>query len=106
MKTRNNLGYLGFLGLTGLLGLVNVWLFSFFSFFALFAFLKGDERIDRNMGRACRNAFVFDTIIVTFSMAYIASSKAFDAMPLFVALLSQGITIFGLSYWHYQEKGE
>ena len=103
---KNNFGYSGLPGLTGLLGFVNFWLFSFFSFFALFAFLKGDERIDRNIGRATRNAFIFDTIVATFSMAYVASSKTFDAMPLFAALLSQGLTIFGLSYWFYAEKGD
>lgn len=103
---KNNFGYLGLVGLTGLLGFANFWLFSFFSFFALFAFLKGDERIDRNIGHATRNAFVFDTIVAIFSIAYVASSKTFDAMPLFAALLSQGLTIFGLSYWFYAEKGD
>jgi hypothetical protein len=103
---RNNLGYLGFLGLTGLLGFANFWLFSFFSFFMLFVFLKGDERIDRNIGRASKDAFVFDTIVATLSIAYVASSKTFDAMPLFAALLSQGLTIFSLSYRHYSEKGD
>jgi hypothetical protein len=103
---KNNLGYLGFLGLTGLLGFANFWLFSFFSFFMLFVFLRGDERIDRNIGRASRNAFVFDTIVATFSIAYVASSKSFDAMPLFAALLSQGLTIFCLSYWYYAGKGD
>lgn len=103
---RNNIGYLGLLGLTGLLGFANYWLFSFFSFFALFAYLRGDERIDKNTSRASRNAFAFDTIIVTFTMAYVSTAKVFDAMPLFVALLSQGITIFGLSYWYYNGKGE
>jgi hypothetical protein len=103
---KNNIGYLGLLGLTGLLGFVNFWLFSFFSFFALFAFLKGDERVDKNIALATRNAFIFDTMIATFSMAYVASSKTFDAMPLFAALLSQGLTIFGLSYWFYAEKGD
>ncbi len=105
MKT-NKLGYLGLIGLTGLLGIFNVWLFSFFSFFTLFVFLRGDERIDRNVGRACRNAFAFDTIVITFSMAYITASKIFESMPLFVALLSQGLTIFSLSYWYYHTKEE
>jgi hypothetical protein len=103
---KNNFGYAGLLGLTGLLGFANFWLFFNFSFFALFAFLKGDERTDRNVGHATINAFVFDTIVATLSIAYVASSKTFDAMPLFVALLSQGLTIFGLSYWFYAEKGD
>jgi len=101
---KNKIGYLGFLGFTGLLGFVDFWLFSFFSFFTLFIFLKGDERIDRNMGRASLNAFAFDTIIALFSFAYVTSSKTFEAMPLFVALLSQGLTIFSVSYWYYNQK--
>jgi hypothetical protein len=101
---KNKIGYLGFLGFTGLLCFVDFWLFSFFSFFTLFVFLKGDERIDRNMGRASLNAFAFDTIIALFSFAYVTSSKTFEAMPLFVALLSQGLTIFSVSYWYYNQK--
>jgi xanthine/uracil/vitamin C permease (AzgA family) len=101
---KNKLGYLGFLGFTGLLGVVNVWLFAFFSFFTLFVFLKGDERTDRNIGRASRNAFIFDTILIVFSLAYVTSSKTYEAMPMFVALLSQGLTLFSLSYWYYDNK--
>jgi hypothetical protein len=101
---KNKLGYLGFLGFIGLLGLVNSWMFAFFSFCTLFVFLRGDERIDRNIGRACRNAFVFDTTVITFSMVYIMLSKVFEAMPVFVAALSQGLTIFSLSYWYYSQK--
>ena len=78
---KNKLGYLGFLGLTGLLGFASFWLFSFFSFFILFVFLKTDERIDRNIGLASRNAFIFDTIIATFLIAYIASSKPSTRHP-------------------------
>ena len=107
---KNDLGYLGFLGLLGLLGPLtgDYWLLGFLGFFGFFGMLRGsgnDERNDRNIGRACRNAFAFDTIVATFSMAYVASSKAFDAMPLFAALLSQGVTIFGLSYTYYSGKG-
>jgi hypothetical protein len=108
---RNNLGYLGFLGLLGLLGpgTGNFWLLGFVGFFGFFGMLRksgNDERNDRNINRACRNAFAFDTMVVTFSMAYVASSKAFDAMPLFAALLSQGVLIFGLSYTYYNEKAD
>jgi hypothetical protein len=107
---RNNLGYLGFLGLLGLLGpLTNYWLLGFFGFFGFFGMLKesgNDERNDRNINRACRNAFAFYVVIATISMVYLISTTTFDAMPLFVALLSQGVTIFGLSYTYYAKKGE
>ena len=101
---KNKLGYLGFLGFTGLLGFVNFWLFFFFSFCTLFVFLRGDERIERNIGRACRNAFAFNTIIVTFSLVYLTLSKNLEAAPMFVAVLTQGLTIFSISYWYYDQK--
>lgn len=105
MKT-NKRGYLGMLGIAGLIGILNPWLFSLFSFFTFFVFFKSDERTDQNIGRASRNAFIYDTIIATLTMAYILTSQPFEAMPLFAALLFQGTTIFTLSYWLYQEKGE
>jgi hypothetical protein len=108
---KNDLGYLGFLGLLGLLGPLtgDYWLLGFFGFFGFFGMLKesgNDERNDRNINRSCRNAFAFDTIIATLSYAYVASSTTFAAMPVFVALLSQGVTIFGLSYRYYAKKGD
>jgi hypothetical protein len=105
MKT-NKLGYVGMLGLSGLIGILNPWLFSLFSFFSFFVFFKSDERTDQNIGRASRNAFIYDTIIATLTMAYILTAQPFENMPLFAALLAQGILIFNISYWHYQEKGE
>ncbi len=108
---RNNLGYLGFLGLLGLLGLVtgDFWVFGYFGFFGFFSMLKrsvNDERIDRNIYRSCRNAFAFYAVIATVSTAYVVSTTTFAAMPLFAALLSQGVTIFGLSYMYYDGKGD
>ena len=108
---KNKLGYLGFLGLLGLLGPLtgDYWLIGFFGFFGFFGLLResgNDERNDININRSCRNAFFFDTIIATIAYAYVASSMTFSAMPLFTALLSQGITIFGLSYTYYARKGD
>jgi hypothetical protein len=101
---KNKFGYLGFLGFLSLLGFFNIWLVFLFGFFGFFGMLKEDERIERNINRACRNAFAFDSIIATLAIAYIALSRTFDAMPLFVALLSQGLTIFGLSCYYYANK--
>jgi hypothetical protein len=108
---RNNLGYLGFLGLLGLLGLVteNFGSYGFFGYFGFFAMLKSsgsDERIDRNINRACGNAFAFTTIVSTISVAYAASTKAFDTWPLFLFLQSLGVLIFGLSYTYYNGKAD
>jgi hypothetical protein len=110
---RNKLGYLGFLGLLGLLGLVNgnYWALGFFGYFGFFGMLRSstnDERNQINLNRACKNAFALDTVVAILSFAYVmsVSSMAFNAMPLFVALLSQGVTIFGLSYAYYARKGD
>jgi len=106
---KNKLGYLGFLGLMGLLGLVtgNFGFYGFFGFFGFFSMLRGsgsDERIDRNIERACRNAFTFDTVMAAFSLAYIASFKAVDAWPLALIIPFVGIMLFGLSYIYYDKK--
>jgi hypothetical protein len=104
---RNNLGYLGLLGLTGLLGFINPGLFSLFSFFTLFVFsLKSDERIDKHIGQASRNAFIYDTIITIIALTYIVTSKTFEASPIFPILLTQGLTIFSVSYAYYQQNGD
>jgi hypothetical protein len=103
---RNNLGYLGLLGLLGLFGITtrNYWIFGYFGFFGFFGMLRtssNDERIDANINRACRNAFAFFAAVVTLFTVYTLSATTYDATPLFVALLSQGITVFGISYTHY-----
>jgi hypothetical protein len=35
-------------------------------------------------------------------MAYILAAETYTAMPAFAALLSQGLTVFTVSYWLYQ----
>jgi hypothetical protein len=106
---KNKLGYLGLLGLLGLLCIAgNTGFLGFFGAFGFFAMLNNssDERIDRNIDRASRNAFVFDIIISSLLLSYVALSKTFDALPLFVVALFQGIIVFGLSFYYYDSKGE
>jgi len=105
MKT-NKLAYLGLLGLTGLLGLYNVWLFSLFSLFSLFIFIQADERLEKNVGSASRNAFLFYSIVSTTLLAFLIVTKTYDILPLFFVLLSQGVTIFSISYAYYTTRGE
>jgi len=84
-------------------------LLGFFGFFGFFGILRksgNDERNDKNINRACRNSFAYYVVIAAVSMVYLVSTSVFDAMPLFVALLSQGVTIFGISYTFYTNKGE
>lgn len=72
---RNPLGYLGMLGFVGLLGLVtgDYRLFLFFPFgvFSLFLIRGTDERLDRNLKAACRNAFMYTLVDLTFTLAYL-----------------------------------
>jgi len=105
MKT-NKIGYLGFIGLTGLLGLYNIPLFSLFTFCILFIFLKNDERMEKNIGVATRNAFIYYVLLSTLLLGSINITKTHDLLPLFTALLIQGITVFSLSYTYYNKKGE
>ena len=106
---KNKLGYLSLLGFIGLLGLVtgNFGFYGFFGFFGFISMLRGkgsDERIDRNIERACRNAFAFDTVMVALSIAYIASFKAVDLWPLALTFPFVGIVVFGFSYIYYDKK--
>jgi len=106
---KNKLGYLSLLGLIGLLGLVtgNFGFYGFFGFFGFISMLRGkgsDERIERNIGRACRNAFAFDTVMAAFFVAYIASFKAVDLWPLALTFPFFGIVLFGLCYAYYDGK--
>jgi hypothetical protein len=106
---KNKLGYLGLLGLLGLLGIAgNTGFFGFFGAFGFFAMLKNssDERIDRNIDRASRNAFVFDIIVSSSLLSYVALSETLDALPVFIVALFQGIVVFGLSFYYYGSKGE
>jgi hypothetical protein len=56
------LKYLGFLGFLGFLGIAtgNVGFYGFFGFFGFFSYAKiaSDERLEANINRAARNAFL------------------------------------------------
>ncbi|MCL1976569.1 MAG: DUF3796 domain-containing protein [Candidatus Bathyarchaeota archaeon] len=103
---KNKLSYLGLLGLTGLLGLYNPLLFSLFTLFTLFIFIEADERIEKNVGLASRNAFLFYSIFSTILLAYFIVTKTYDALPILFVTLCQGVTIFSVSYAYYNRRGE
>jgi len=69
---RNPMGLLGLLALIGLLGFVTgkyeLFLLFFFAIFGIFLLKGGDERMDRNLNLACRNAFMF--IIIDFVLTF------------------------------------
>jgi len=112
MKIRNNIGYLGFLGLLGLLGLItgNSGFYGFFGAFGFFGALGGkgsDERVERNINRACRNAFVFNAMASSLSIAYAGGFKAIESYPLLLVIPFVGsMLLFALSYIYYDKRGD
>ncbi|VVB88007.1 Uncharacterised protein [uncultured archaeon] len=112
MKFRNNIGYLGLIGFLGLLGLVtgNTGFYGFFGAFGFFGAVGGrgrDERVERNINRACRNAFVLSVVASSISLAYAGAFKAVENYPLLLALPFVGsMLLFALSYTYYDRKGD
>jgi hypothetical protein len=106
---RNNMAYLGLLSFLGLLGLVtgNEGFYVFFGFFGFFSALLGkgtDERIDRNVNRACRNSFVFCTGASAF---FIAALRAIEAFPAALAIVFAGnMIVFVASFIYFNERGD
>ncbi len=106
---RNLIGYLGFLGFLGLLGLIsdNPGFFGFFGFFGFWSSMWGrgsDERVDQNVNKACRNAFLFTTIASALLFSYIAILRAAEAFQLGVSvgvLFAGGLIAFVVSFACY-----
>jgi len=107
---KNKIGYFGVLGFLGLLGLTgNLGFYGFFGFFAFFSAFEGkgsDERVERNINRACRNAFIFITITSALSLAYIAAFKTVEAWPLALSLPLIAIILFAIFYIYYDRRGD
>jgi len=112
MKVRNNIGYLGLLGLLGILGFItgNSGFYGFFGFFGFFGAIGGrgsDERVEKNINRACRNAFVFIIVASSISLAYAGSFNDVESYPLLLAIPFAGsMLLFALSYIHYDRRGD
>lgn len=112
MKVRNKIGYLGFLGFLGLLGLFtgNTGFYGFFGAFGFFGAMGGygsDERVEKNMNRAGKNAFIFATLATSLSFAYLGIFKGVEAYhPLLALPFAGSILLFVLSYTYYDKKGE
>ncbi len=106
---RNLIGYLGFLGFLGLLGLAsdNPGFFGFFGFFGFWSSMWGrgsDERVDQNVNRACRNAFLFTTIASALLFSYLAvlgAAEAFQLAMSVAVLFAGGLIMFVVSFIYY-----
>ena len=71
--------YLGFFGFLGLLGIFtsNLGFLGFFGFFSFFSFGKvlNDERLEHNVNRSGRNAFIVSLPVFVISTVIVALLK-------------------------------
>ena len=109
---KNKIGYLGLLGFLGFLGLVtgNEDFYGFFGFFGFLSAFWGrgtDERVDKNINKACRNSFIFSTLVSVFFIVYITILKAVTAFPMaFSVLFAGNMILFVASFIYYNERGD
>ena len=105
------LKYLGFLGFLSLLGIFtsNVGFLGFLGFFAFFAQGKvvHDERLEANVNRAARNAFI---VSVAFFVIGMVAAVVTSDMSLFIYAFPANFALllatFSFSLTYYERKGK
>jgi hypothetical protein len=107
---KNTLWYLGFLSFLSLLYFENhdpgfLLFLSFILFF--FTYLaKKDERIDKNIGRATRNAFLYTMISSAVSIVYINLQGDFSLYQwAFACVIAGTLGICVVSFLYYDSSG-
>ena len=110
--------YLGFLGMLGVLGIFtdNIGFYGFFGFFSFFIYYKviKDERLEANVNKAARNAFVvaipvfvIATVIAGFMKDLIVFSYAFIALFILqLVTFSFSLKFYEKELKHKKEPGE
>lgn len=102
--------YLGFLSILSALFLVEYepGFLGFLGFLPYFStYQMSDERIEINIGRASRNAFMFSTFFGAGTIAYGYISGNEDILlPAFVVLFGGGLLICLLSLFYYDKVGQ
>ena len=107
--SKSVVGYLGLLGPLGLLGLLtgNTGFYGFFGFLSALWGRGTDERVERNVDKACRNAFLFATVASAFFITSIAVFRAPEAFPLAFSILFAGsMLMFVASFIYYDGHGD
>ncbi|MBN1861022.1 MAG: DUF3796 domain-containing protein [Candidatus Thermoplasmatota archaeon] len=108
---KNTLWYLGFLSLLSLLYFQNhdsgfLLFLSFILFF--FTYLaKKDERIDKNIGRATRNAFLYTMISSDVSIVYInleGNLALYQWAFAYVIAGTLGVCVVSFLHYDYSER--
>ena len=107
---KNPLWYLGFLSAVSLLYFVEgktafLWFLSFVPYFATYNI--SDERLERNLGRATRNAFVYTILFGVATIAYIYLTHSTELFaPAFVILFGGSLLICLFSLFIYDKASK
>ena len=104
--------YLGFLGFLGLFGIFtsNIGFLGFFGFFSFFAYKKilSDERLEININKAGRNAFVVSIPVFALSTILVVLLKDISIyIYAFVVSVVLQLSTFSISLTMYERgRGE
>jgi len=104
---KNTMWYLGFLSILSLLFFVEwkVGFLGFLGFLPYFSIYKmNDERIERNVGKAARNAFMYTMFFGTGTIAYGYLTKNTEIlMPAFILLFGGSLLVCIISLFYYDK---
>ncbi len=107
---KNNLWYLGFLSLFSLLYFVEgktgfLGFIGFLPYFGIYSL--SDERIEKNVGRATRNAFIYTILmgVGTINYIYLTNSSTELFAPAFIILFGGSMIVSLISLYYYDRKG-
>ncbi len=100
------LKYLGFLGFLGFLGLVtnNIGFYGFFGFFGFFSYTRilNDERLEININKSARNAFIVSMTVFVIAMVIAGLMEDFSVYAYaFIVLFILQILTFSFSLKYY-----
>ena len=108
---KNALWYLGFLSLLSLLYFVEgktafIGFLGFLPYFSIYNL--NDERLDENIGRATRNAFLYTMIFGIGTIVYIYLTKSSELLfaPAFIVLFGGALMVCILSLFYYDRTGK
>lgn len=103
------LKYLGFLGMLGVLGIFtdNIGFYGFFGFFGFFFYGRviNDERLETNVNKSARNAFI--VALPVFVIATVIAGILKDLMVYsyaFIALFILQLLTFSFSLKFYEKE--
>lgn len=104
---KNILWYLGFLSVASLLYFVEgktafLWFLSFIPYFATYN--MSDERLEKNLGKATMNSFVYTIFFGVATIAYIYLTNSIELFaPAFVILFGGSLIVCLFSLFYYDK---